>query len=159
LIKKIVYFTGLVVLGFFSITAANDGMKPFPPAEKGYVRYVIKLPSVQKPEKYKVQVLIGKNVRRDPSNQYRFHGEIKRETIKGWGYSYYILRKVGPMAGTLMAIPEGTPKVEQFIEVMPPLNLLRYNSRLPLVIYVPEGFEFRYRLWEADGEIKQGQIQ
>jgi len=123
------------------------------------VRYVIKLPSVQKPEKYKVQVLIGKNVRLDPRNQYRFHGEIKRETIKGWGYSYYILRKVGPMAGTLMAIPEGTPKVERFIEVMPSMNLIRYNSRLPLVIYVPEGFEVRYLLWTTDGKIRQGQVQ
>ena len=87
LTNKIFYFTGLVVLGFFSITVANGGMKPFPPAEEGYVRYVIKLPSVQKPEKYKVQVLTGKNALLDPRNQYRFHGEIERETIKGWGYS------------------------------------------------------------------------
>lgn len=159
MIKSIAFFTGLAVLGLFSVAIANDGMKPFPPAEKGYVRYAIKLPSVQKPEEYKIQVLIGKNVRLDPHNRYRFHGEIKKETIKGWGYSYYILQKVGPMAGTLMAIPEGTPKVERFIEVMPSLDLVRYNSRLPLVVYVPESFEVRYRLWKTDGKMQQGKIQ
>jgi ecotin len=32
--------------------------------------------------------------------------------------------------------------------------LVRYNSRLPLVIYVPEGVEVRYRVWRADPDSK-----
>jgi ecotin len=28
---------------------------------------------------------------------------------------------------------------------------LRYNSKLPIVIYVPDGFSVRYRTWSADG--------
>jgi ecotin len=32
--------------------------------------------------------------------------------------------------------------------------LIRYNSRLPVVVYVPEGVEVRYRIWRADPEAK-----
>jgi ecotin len=30
--------------------------------------------------------------------------------------------------------------------------LIRYNSRLPVVIYVPADAQVRYRIWKADGE-------
>ena len=32
--------------------------------------------------------------------------------------------------------------------------LIRYNSRLPVVVYVPEGVEVRYRFWTAGPEVK-----
>jgi ecotin len=31
---------------------------------------------------------------------------------------------------------------------------IRYNSRLPIMVYVPEGVEVRYRIWTAGAEIK-----
>ena len=33
-------------------------------------------------------------------------------------------------------------------------RLIRYNSRLPVVVYAPEGVELRYRIWKADPETK-----
>ena len=33
------------------------------------------------------------------------------------------------------------------------LGLLRYNSKLPLVVYVPEGVEVKYRLWSTEPEL------
>jgi ecotin len=45
------------------------------------------------------------------------------------------------------------PKVERFITLGGEPELLRYNSRLPLVVYVPVGVEVRYRIWKADQEI------
>jgi len=30
---------------------------------------------------------------------------------------------------------------------------MRYNSRLPLVIYVPQGVEVRYRIWRGDDKV------
>ena len=33
--------------------------------------------------------------------------------------------------------------------------LLRYNSRLPVVVYVPQGFDVRYRIWTAGAQIGQ----
>ena len=32
--------------------------------------------------------------------------------------------------------------------------LIRYNSRLPIVVYAPEGVEIRYRIWSAGPETK-----
>jgi ecotin len=47
----------------------------------------------------------------------------------------------------MMAVPEGHEQVEQFI-VGKPL-LVQYNSRLPIVVYAPEGYEISYRIWQA----------
>ena len=57
------------------------------------------------------------------------------------------------MAGTLRAIDPNEPKVDRFITVGR-TYLLRYNSLLPIVVYVPEGVEVRYRIWSAGAETK-----
>ncbi len=139
-----------------SANAAEDkNMKAFPPAAEGMVRYVLPLP----PEKdedssLKVELMIGKTVKVDAANHYFFGGEVKTEIVEGWGFSYHILHKLGPMAGTLMAVDPAAPKVDRFVAVGGEPRLLRYNSRLPLVIYVPEGVEVRYRIWRAGAELK-----
>ena len=46
-----------------------------------------------------------------------------------------------------MARMEGQPKVDKFIGGQP--LKIRYNSRVPIVIYTHEGFEMRYRVWKA----------
>mgnify|MGYP002064584123 CR=1 FL=1 len=38
-------------------------------------------------------------------------------------------------------------QVEKFVSGTP--LLIRYNSRLPVVIYAPKGFEIRYRIWQT----------
>jgi ecotin len=48
---------------------------------------------------------------------------------------------------TLMAVPPGTAQVTKFVSGTP--LLIRYNSRLPVVIYAPQGSEIRYRIWQA----------
>ena len=44
------------------------------------------------------------------------------------------------------------PKVEKFITLHDTLR--RYNSRLGMVIYVPKGYEVRYRIWSASETIE-----
>jgi len=41
-------------------------------------------------------------------------------------------------------------KVFEFVQIGGEPYLIRYNSRLPIVVYVPEGAEVRYRIWSAD---------
>lgn len=48
---------------------------------------------------------------------------------------------------TMMAAPEGSEKVKKFVSGTP--LLIRYNSRLPIVVYAPEGYEIKYRIWTA----------
>jgi len=30
----------------------------------------------------------------------------------------------------------------------------RYNSRLPIVVYVPQGVDVKYRVWQADAKLQ-----
>ena len=45
------------------------------------------------------------------------------------------------------------PKVDRFITLGGEPKLLRYNSRLPVVVYVPADVEVRYRIWRADRKV------
>jgi ecotin len=46
------------------------------------------------------------------------------------------------------------PKVDRFITIGGEPYLIRYNSRLPIVVYAPEGVEVHYRIWNAESETK-----
>jgi ecotin len=140
----------LAIFVSFSLGFAAENMKAFPAAEDGMTRYVIRLPKQQDESAFKVELIIGKTVKTDARNRYFFGGTLETENIPGWGFDRYILRKLGPMAGTLMAVDPNAPQVERFITLGGEARLLRYNSRLPLVVYVPAGVEVRYRLWRAE---------
>jgi len=140
-----------------SMTHAADNMKAFPPAAAGMVRFVLPLAPEKDEDSPKVELVVGKTVKLDAGNRYFFGGSMETVTIEGWGFDYHILRKLGPMAGTLMAVDPDAPKVERFIAVGGEPQLLRYNSRLPLVIYVPEGVQVRYRIWRAGADLKKAE--
>jgi ecotin len=131
-----------------------DNMKAFPAAEEGMFRYVLQLPKQDDESAYKVELMVGKTVQVDEQNRYFFGGKIGAETIKGWGFTRYLVSKLGPMAGTRMAVDPNAPKVSRFITLGGEPYIIRYNSRLPIVVYVPEGVEVRYRIWTAGAEIK-----
>jgi ecotin len=136
---------------FFVATAgdAADNMKAFPPADEGMVRYVLQLPKEDDESVYRVELIVGKTVEVDERNRYFFGGKIQAETIKGWGFPRYIVGRLGPMAGTLMAIDPNAPKVSRFVTLAGEPYFVRYNSRVPIVVYVPDGVEVRYRIWRA----------
>ena len=144
----------LALLALISVASAADNLKAFPPPEKGMKRLVLNLPETANEADLKVEVLIGKMVKIDAVNRYFFGGRLETKTLQGWGFDYHILRQLGPITGTLMAPPPDSPQVERFITLRGEPQLLRYNSRLPLVIYVPKGVEVRYRLWRADAQAK-----
>jgi ecotin len=140
-------------------SSASKELKAFPPAGEGMSRFVIMLPPRKDEELLKVQLLVGKTVKLDPQNRYFFGGKLETETITGWGYDRYVLKSLGPMAGTLMAVDPNEPKVDRFITLGGEPQLLRYNSRLPLVVYVPNGVEVRYRIWRGDNKLENARDQ
>jgi len=129
-------------------------MKAFPPADPGMVRHVLSLPKQDAEDALKVELILGKTVKTDAVNRYFFAGTLEAETIQGWGFTRYVLKELGPMAGTLMAPDPNAPRVNRFVTLGGEPFLVRYNSRLPLVVYVPEGVEVRYRIWRADPKAK-----
>lgn len=141
----------LLTLLLSSLQAA-DPLEAYPPAEEGMTRHVLKLPAKEDESNLKVQLVLGRTVEIDAANRYFFGGKIESRTIEGWGYSYHILPNLGPMGGTLMAVPPDLPKAERFIAIGGEPYLIRYNSKLPIVIYTPKDVEVRYRLWRGDAE-------
>jgi ecotin len=147
----------IVLASLLTISFSNhaaDNIKAFPPAEDGMVRKVLQLPEQADESSFKLELIVGKTILTDPENRYFFAGNIERKTIQGWGFSHYLVSQFGPMAGTLMAVDPNVAQVERFIALGGEPYLIRYNSRLPVVVYIPEGAEVRYRVWHAGQELK-----
>ncbi len=146
--KKTAALISLSALLAGSAFAANqDPMKPFPAAEAGMVRKVIHLPEVKNPELYRVQLLPGKVMEMD-CNRARLSGTMTEKTAEGWGFNYWVVSQVGPGPSTMMACDPKMKKIKDFVAIHSD-QLHRYNSKLPLVVYVPEGIELRYRIFSA----------
>jgi ecotin len=147
----------IAVVGLFALSLpahAADPLQAFPPAEAGMVRHVLQLPKQADEPAFKVELIVGRTVPLDQHNRYFFGGRIQKEDIKGWGYTRYVISALGPMAGTQMAVDPNAPKVDRFITLGGEPYLIRYNSRLPVVVYAPEGAEVRYRVWKAEPQAK-----
>lgn len=61
------------------------------------------------------------------------------------------------MAGTLMAVDPKGPKVDRFITLGGEPQLIRYNSRLSMVVYVPVGVGVSYRIWRGEHKTTNAQ--
>ena len=157
---KFLFITTLMFLLLASpLTFAADNMKAFPPAEKGMVRHVLQLDEKDDESLFRVELIVGKRVLLDEANHYFFGGVIEKETIAGWGFTQYKVNDIGPMGGTLMAVDPNAKKIQRFVALGGDPYLIRYNSRLPIVVYVPEGVEVHYRIWSTDrisNKIDQG---
>lgn len=139
----------LTLIPLHAQTDKKDNIHMFPEAQEGYLRYVVEVPKTQNDYDHKVELLIGKNTLSD-CNQRSLWGKIEDVTLKGWGYKYVVVSNIQNGPTTMMQCLE--PPKEKFLTIRD--NLRRYNSRLPIVVYVPKGYEVRYRIWSA-GEIIQ----
>lgn len=133
-----------------SAMSQDDDLKAWPAAGPGESRYVIRLPAMDDEAAHGVELFIGRELEID-CNRHWFGGKFERQVVSGWGYSMYRLTDVAGPASTMMACPEDE-KQTAFVAVNLEDPFLRYNSKLPIVVYVPEGFVVRYRTWSADGE-------
>jgi len=129
---------------------AKENMKAYPPAAEGMKRFVVFFPEKNNEDDYRVEVQVGKTSEVDAANRYFLAGKLEEETIEGWGFPKYSVKELGPMAGTRIGVDPNAPKVKRFVPIGGEPTLLRYNSKLPLVVYVPNGAEVRVRVWKAE---------
>ncbi|MFK7899457.1 MAG: serine protease inhibitor ecotin [Cyclobacteriaceae bacterium] len=155
---QVMFFCGLVVLlgVYFSCKPAKKIMMPsvekahdlsmYPKAEDGQARSVISLPKKEDESNYKVELFIGKTLEVD-CNRHSLGGSLTSQSVKGWGYTYFDFQTDGRIMSTKKGCPEGSKK-EKFVYYKS--DLIRYNSRLPVVVYVPEGYEVKYKVWARE---------
>lgn len=138
--------------------AAADDMKPYPAADSGFRRMVFRVPVLEDETGHMVEVMVGKTIPVD-CNQARFAGSLDQATVQGWGYPYYRVQRVSGPISTMMACPEDEPAKDAFVQVRGDGFMLRYNSKLPVVVYVPEEFEVKYRVWSAGPQTRKASVE
>lgn len=129
-------------------------LKPFPAAWKGFDRFVIDLPQRDAEDNYMVELMAGKTLKVD-CNNHGLIGSWQTKDVKGWGYTYYQYTSAGKTRSTLMACPDKTLQ-DKFISST---KQVRYNSKLPIVVYVPKGFQVKYKIWERGAKEEDAVIK
>lgn len=147
----------LTLCGLTGPLSAGDvpkQLQAFPAAEAGQVRHVLALPEKSDESRLRVELLVGRTEILDAQNRYFFAGSLEARDVPGWGYTQYVLPTLGPLAGTRMAPDPRAPKQPRFVSLGGEPFLIRYNSKLPVVVYTPAGVEVRYRIWKAPAKFK-----
>ena len=146
-----------IIMNSSAYAAEHPQLKAFPAAEQGMTRFVINLPHKERGEEdaFKVEIVAGKTMLTDGVNKMRLGATISPKPLKGWGYTFYQVEGSDAVMSTMMAPPEGAEKVSRFVAGSP--LQIRYNSRIPVVIYAKKGFEVRYRIWKADASFVKAQ--
>ena len=138
--------------------ASLKDVAPYPKAEKGFTRQVIHLPAQADESAYQLEILAGKTLQVD-CNRQRLGGSLEERTLDGWGYSYYRLDKVSGPASTLMACPDGKKEKKFVTAYLGDAGMLRYNSKLPIVVYTPDNVDVKYRVWKAEEKIDNAVVR
>ncbi|MGU3414135.1 serine protease inhibitor ecotin [Enterobacteriaceae bacterium C23F] len=137
-------------------TTPLEKVAPYPKAEKGMKRQVITLPEQKDESGYKVELLVGQTLEVD-CNQHRLGAKLESKTLEGWGYDYYVVDKVSSPVSTMMACPDGK-KTEKFVTAyLGDDAMMRYNSKLPIVVYTPENVDVKYRIWKAEDSVQNAE--
>ncbi|NDV69248.1 serine protease inhibitor ecotin [Dysgonomonas sp. 25] len=123
---------------------AIKNLKPYPEKMGDMERHVIFLEPRADESLYKIEIIAGMYKEVD-CNRHTLAGAFNEGTVEGWGYSYYTFETNGQIASTMMMCHD--PKTTKFVSGKG--EVVRYNSRLPLVVYLPQGVELKYRVWTA----------
>ncbi len=136
---------GAASVGFAS--SVQDILKVFPAAQHDYKQSTIILPALANEGNYKVEIVVGKTMAVD-CNRTWLTGELVKEDIAGYGYSYYTVKGDVLAASTRMWCGEG--KTEKKFVSMNDTELIAYNSRMPIVVYAPKDLEVKYKVWSTN---------
>lgn len=125
---------------------AQKALEAYPAAEDGQQRWLIWFEAVSEntdEDALRVDVRVGVRTEVDGVNRYRLSGELRKRSVEGWGFDSYHYEGESEVASTRMSA-KGV--IAQSDIVWNASQLIRYNSRLPLVVYMPAHLHLSYRI-------------
>lgn len=129
----------------------KENVDAFPKAKEGYQQVYIQVPTDKNEHDLKIEFFVGIETMVD-CNNHSLSGNVQSKDLEGWGYSYYEVEYKGQMFSTKMGC--GNQKdTKKFVSFQP--EIVRYNSKLPVVLYVPKDMEVRYRILRPDSDMKK----
>lgn len=157
--KKLMLKTGMIVatllisISAMAQTLLKQDVNVFPAPEKGMVKYVIEVPhaGIDGDSNKKIEFFAGKYMETDACNSYFLAGDFEKKDLQGWGYNYYVFKTNGNVASTQMFC-QGEKK-NSFVQAKSVIT--DYNGRMPIVIYAPEGYEVKFKIYKAEPETYQ----
>lgn len=149
--KKILFLFTIIMIGCSSSENMNKkksktmDISMYPKAKDNEEQRCITLKPLKDEENYKVEIFITKEMEVD-CNYHSLQGEILVKDLQGWGYNYYVFKTEGHILSTQMLCPEESKTKK---DIASPSKLLRYNSKLPIIVYMPKGYKLQYKIWSA----------
>ena len=156
--KHSFYFLNLFLIAFISCkstkqnneialsTNVEHNLSMYPESLENTNRHIISLPVQEDESLYNLEIWSGKTEMVD-CNKHLISGSFKKHLVKGWGYFYYEFIPNDHQLSTRMACPD-TTLTEKFIRSN--TEHIRYNSKLPIVVYCPKGYSIQYSIWSKD---------
>ncbi|MFZ4262818.1 ecotin family protein [Sphingobacterium sp. HJSM2_6] len=144
-----------LLLGLFMASNAQEMVLKvdpalFPQPDKGYKKMIIEVPYSSNDALKKIEFLVGKTMEVDGCNHFALQGTLEKKDLQGWGYEYYVFQTKGEVIATQMGCPDA-PKRQLFVAAQP--TLVRYNGKMPIVIYVPEEYDVQFKIYQTDKEV------
>lgn len=135
-------------IGDSPLKVEHKNINMYKEAPNGFIRHIVALSPLENEHDAKIELMFKKPTMSD-CNVKGWFGKLTEETVNGWGYSTYILDDKLPMASTMMFCNE-EPELRMLYSQ--PQDLMRYNSRLPIVVYTSSEVEMDVRLWQPTSE-------
>lgn len=134
--------------GGAKLAKTAEQIKIYPEPKPEQDRLVLNLKPLKNEKDYFLLIKFGKDLELDCNNYFLGGAKLSRQVVKGWGYNYYELEvKDEILAGTKMACLNQNSTARFVAYHMGDDLMLAYNSKLPLVFYVPKGVEVKYQIF------------
>lgn len=132
------------------VAQEKDKNNLYPLPQEGWEKVVVDLPLLKKgTSEYRVEFTVGFDMETDLCNPYSLIGEWAEYEVQNSELVYFIASTKGQVVKAMNECPNNKKK-SQFVGVKS--SFMIHTGQQPLVVYIPEGYQLRYRLWSADKE-------
>ncbi len=121
------------------------------PDKAGFIKHMLFLPELEPNEEINRNAeIILCRMTEDHTKNISLKGKTETGILEGYGFEYWVfIPERKPESGKNEAVLNSSAG-ETSGEAK---RMVAYNSRLPVVVYTPEGFGVNYKIWETNGKM------